>query len=130
MKKFFAEFKNFALKGNMLDLAIGVIIATSFNAIVTSIVNDVLMPIFGIILGGKDFSKLAVKVGDASINYGLLIQAIINFLIIAFCLFLVVKMMNKIKSLYEKKEEEGEPAPTKSDETVLLEQILEELKNK
>ena len=71
MKKFIAEFKEFALKGNMIDLAIGIIIGSSFNAIVNSIVNDVLMPIFGIILGGKDFSGLAITIGEAQIKYGM-----------------------------------------------------------
>lgn len=135
MRKFIDEFKKFALKGNMIDLAIGVIIASSFNAIVTSIVNDVLMPIFGIILGGKDFSGLCIKVKDATINYGMLIQNIINFIIIAFCLFIVVKMINRFKELWEKKEEEEakEEAPARSEDIVLLEQIrdsLNELKNK
>ena len=134
MKKFIDEFKKFALKGNMIDLAIGVVIATSFNAIVTSIVNDILMPIFGIILGGKDFSGLSIKFKDATINYGMLIQNIINFVIIAFCLFVVVKMINRFKELWEKKEEEVAPeAPSKSADIVLLEEIrdsLIEIKNK
>ncbi len=135
MKKFLDEFKKFALKGNMIDLAIGVIIASAFNAIITSIVNDVIMPLFGIILGGLDFTTLVIEVGEASIKIGMLVQSIINFLIIALCLFIVVKAINKFKELCEKKEEEEakEEAPAKSEDIVLLEQIrdsLNELKNK
>ena len=123
MKKFIAEFKEFALKGNMFDLAIGMIIATAFNTVVKSIVDDVMMPIFGIILGGKDFSGLAVKVGDAQIKYGMLIQNLINFVIIAFCLFMMVKVMNKLKNPKPVEEEKpAEPAP-KPDDIALLEEI-------
>ena len=123
MKKFIAEFKEFALKGNMFDLAIGMIIATAFNTVVKSIVDDVMMPIFGIILGGKDFSGLAVKVGEAQIKYGMLIQNLINFVIIAFCLFMMVKVMNKLKNPKPVEEEKpAEPAP-KPDDIALLEEI-------
>lgn len=122
MKKFIAEFKEFALKGNMVDLAIGMIIATSFNAVVKSIVDDIMMPLFGIILGGKDFSGLAVTVGEAQIKYGMLIQNLINFVIIAFCLFLMVKVMNKLKNPKPVEEAPAEPAP-KPDDIVLLEEI-------
>lgn len=123
MKKFIAEFKEFALKGNMVDLAIGMIIATAFNTVVKSIVDDVMMPIFGIILGGKDFSGLAVKVGEAQIKYGMLIQNLINFVIIAFCLFMMVKVMNKLKNPKPVEEEKpAEPAP-KPDDIALLEEI-------
>ena len=122
MKKFIAEFKEFALKGNMVDLAIGMIIATAFNSVVKSIVDDVMMPLFGIILGGKDFSGLAIKVGEAQIKYGMLIQNLINFVIIAFCLFIMVKVMNKLKNP-KLQEEAPAPAPVKSDDIVLLEEI-------
>lgn len=122
MKKFIAEFKEFALKGNMIDLAIGIIIGSSFNAIVNSIVNDILMPIFGIILGGKDFSGLAITIGEAQIKYGMLIQSLINFVIIAFCLFLLVKVMNKLRNP-KPVEEEPAPAPVKPDDIALLEEI-------
>ena len=131
MKKFIAEFKEFALKGNMIDLAIGIIIGSAFNAIVNSIVNDILMPVFGIILGGKDFSGLSFTFREASIKYGMLIQAFINFIIIAFCLFIVVKLMNKLKNPKPAPEEEKveEPAP-KPDDIVLLEEIRDLLANK
>ena len=133
MKKFFEEFKNFALKGNMLDLAIGVIIGASFNSVVTSIVNDIFMPIIGIIIGGTDFSALSVTVGSAKIQYGLFVQNVVNLFIVAFCLFLIVKAMNSVKSKLEaaKKVEEAEEAEEKpaekSEEVILLEQIRDSL---
>ena len=133
MKKFFEEFKSFALKGNMLDLAIGVIIGASFNSVVTSIVNDIFMPIIGIIIGGTDFSKLSIEVGSAKIQYGLFIQNVVNLFIVAFCLFLIVKAINSVKSKLEaaKKAEEAEEAEEKpaekSEEVVLLEQIRDSL---
>lgn len=124
MKKFIAEFKEFALKGNMIDLAIGIIIGSAFNAVVSSIVNDVLMPVFGIILGGRDFSGLGIAFGDAVIYYGAFIQSLIDFLIKALCLFVVVKTVNGIKAAhFAKDEEKDEEPPKKSDEVVLLEKI-------
>ena len=129
MKKFLEEFKTFALKGNVVDMAVGVIIGTAFSAIVNSIVKDLVMPIFGIVLGGIDFSVLSLTVGESVITYGNLIQSIVNFLIISLTIFLFIKFLSKFKKKEETKEEE--PAPVvKSDETLLLEQILEELKNK
>ena len=103
MKKFFKDFKSFISKGNVMDLAIGVIIGGAFSNIITSIVNDLLMPIFGIILGGIDFTKLTIKVKDVTINYGNFIQNVINFLIIAFCIFVFIRILNKF---LKKKEEE------------------------
>jgi len=123
------EFKAFALKGNVVDMAVGVIIGSAFSAIVNSIVKDLVMPIFGIVLGGIDFSVLSLTVGESVITYGNLIQSIVNFLIISLTIFLFIKFVSKFKKKEEPKEEE--PAPVvKSDETLLLEQILEELKNK
>lgn len=135
MKKFFEEFKTFALKGNVIDLAVGVVIGSAFTAIVNSIVNDIIMPVVGIIIGGHDFSSLAVTVGEAQIKYGSLIQCIVNFLIIAFVLFLVVKAMNTVKAKMEKKKEAEEAAeePKKSEDVALLEEIrdaLNEIRNK
>ena len=126
MKKFFSEFKEFAIKGNVLDLAIGVIIGAAFKAIVDSLVNDIIMPIVGIIIGGKDFTSLVAKVGDAEIKYGSLIQTAVNFFIVAFCLFLLVKFVNRIKNDFAKRkeiQEEEDEVIQKSDEVVLLEQI-------
>ncbi len=131
MKKFINEFKTFISRGNVLDLAVGVIIGGAFNTIVNSLVNDIFMPIIGIIIGGINFSGLVLKIGEATINYGLFIQNIINFIATAFCLFLLVRVINnfhKIKEKNEKKEEKKEEAPKKSDEVVLLEEIRDLLK--
>ena len=96
MKKFINEFKTFISRGNVLDLAVGVIIGGAFNTIVNSLVNDIFMPIIGIIIGGINFSGLVLKIGEATIKYGLFIQNIINFLATAFCLFLLI--INAINS--------------------------------
>lgn len=125
MKKFFKDFKSFISKGNVMDLAIGVIIGGAFSNIITSIVNDLLMPIFGIILGGIDFTKLTVKVKDVTINYGNFIQNVINFLIIAFCIFVFIRIFNK---LLNKKEEE--PKKEIKEDIKLLEEIRNLLKDK
>lgn len=91
------EFKEFAMRGNVMDLAVGVIIGGAFGAIVASLVNDILMPLVGLALGGIDFSSLAIQVGAATIKYGAFIQAIVNFLIIAFVIFLIVRAMNRLR---------------------------------
>ena len=127
MKKFISEFKEFAIKGNMLDLAIGVIIGGAFNTVVKSIVDDVIMPFVGILLGGKDFSQLSLKIGEAQIKYGMLIQNLVNFLIIAFCLFIVVKAINSLKRKKEVVEEKVEEAK-KAEDIALLEEIRDSLK--
>ena len=132
MKKFFSEFREFAIKGNALDLAIGVIIGAAFKSIVDSLVNDIIMPFVGVILGGKDLTtSLVCRVGTAQIKFGSLIQTALNFFIVAFCLFMLVKFVNKIKNNVSKPKQEApaEPAP-KSDEVVLLEEIRDALKNK
>ena len=131
MKKFIAEFKEFALKGNMIDLAIGMIIATSFNAVVKSIVDDLIMPAFGKLFGKGDFTNLVAfpeydETGAliGGIKYGMFIQNIINFLIIAFCLFVAIKLVNKLKNPKAKEEAPVEEAPApKPDDIVLLEEI-------
>lgn len=97
MKKFIHEFKEFISKGNVLDMAIGVIVGSAFSKIVTSLVNDIMMPLIGIIIGGHDFSNLSIKVGNAKIMYGSFIQNILDFLIVASCLFLVIKIINRFK---------------------------------
>ena len=108
------EFREFISRGNVMDLAVAVIIGGAFTAIVTSLVDDIIMPIIGVLLGGVDFTSLAVQVGDASIMYGNFIQAIINFLIIAFVIFLMVKAINNASKQFSGPEEEAaeeEPAP-------------------
>jgi large conductance mechanosensitive channel len=140
------EFKDFAMRGNVIDLAFGVIIGAAFTGIVTSLVNDVIMPPIGFVTGGLDFSNLFLVIKDGhtadavyatvaqakndgavTINYGIFINAVINFLIVAFVLFLVVKQINRFKQ----KEEAGEvppPPPTRTE--VLLAEIRDELKSK
>ncbi len=137
MKKLIAEFKEFAIKGNMLDLAIGMVIGTAFTTIVKSIVDDIIMPIVGVLTGGKDFSKLTLVIGKAAeepaeIKYGMLIQNFVNFFIIALCLFFVVKTINKLKSGFAKKEEEivEEAIPETPADIKLLEEIRDLLKSK
>lgn len=119
----FSEFKKFISRGNVVDMAVGVIVGSAFGKIVTSIVNDILMPIIGMILGGLDFSSLSIKLGNAKIAYGSFIQSVVDFLIVAFCIFIIVRLFEKFK--HTEKEEE---LPAKSDEVVLLEEIRDLLK--
>ena len=130
-KSLVQEFKDFIMKGNVMDMAVGVVVGGAFSAIVTSLVNDVIGPVIGMICGGVNFADVAVKVGDAQLMVGNFIQAIINFLIISLVIFGVVKAFNKARDLASKKEEEPapeEPAGPTTEE--LLGQILEELKAK
>ena len=133
MKKLLEEFKAFAVKGNVVDMAVGVIIGGAFGKIVTSLVNDMVMPLIGVILGGVKFSALMWKINEAEIKYGAFIQSVIDFLIIAVCIFAFVKMINTLSELRRKKEEKIEEAkveeePKKSDEVMLLEEIRDLLK--
>ena len=131
MKKILKEFKEFISRGNVIDLAVGVIIGGAFGKIVTSLVNDVLMPLIGIILGGLDFTNLSLTIKDASINYGMFIQNIIDFLIVSACIFVMIKFINKFSKKEEaKKEETKKEEIKKSDEVVLLEEIRDLLKKK
>lgn len=118
------EFKKFISKGNVVDLAVGVIIGAAFGKIVSSLVDDIIMPLVGLIVGGIDFTNLSVKIKDASINYGMFIQNVVDFLIVAFCIFLAIKAFNKLVHKEEKKQEK----PAKSDEVKLLEEIRDCLK--
>ena len=147
MKKIFKEFGEFIKRGNVIDLAVAVVIGGAFSSIVTSLVNDVIMPVISLATGGIDFTNLFISLngekystlasaqadGASVLAYGSFIQAVINFLIIAFVIFMIVKAMNKamdkMSKLKKKKEEEAkdEPAP-KSDEVVLLEEIRDLLK--
>ncbi len=122
LKKEAGEFKKFISRGNVVDMAVGVIIGGAFGKIVTSLVNDVLMPLIGIILGGLDFTNLSFKVENANIKYGNFIQSIVDFLIVAFCVFLMIKLFEKFKS------KEKEQPEKKSDEVLLLEEIRDLLK--
>ena len=123
---FVKEFKEFAMKGNVMDMAVGVIIGGAFGKIVTSLVDDVLMPIIGMLTGGVDFNGLVAKVGDATVKYGTFIENIIDFLIIALCIFCMIKAMNKLK----KQEEPAPEAPAGPTTEELLADIKDILKNK
>lgn len=122
------EFKKFISRGNVVDLAVGVIIGGAFSKIVSSLVNDILMPIIGSILGGINFSNLAITIGNAKITYGMFIQNIIDFLIIAFCVFMFVKFINKLSTLGAKKEEENKEEKITETELSILKEIRDELK--
>ena len=128
IKKELQEFREFVLRGNVLDLAVGVIIGGAFSKIVSSLVNDVLMPLIGILIGGVDFKNLTLTIGDAKITYGNFIQNVIDFLIIAACIFVIIKVINKIIKPLKKEEKKEEPK--KPDYIVLLEEIRDLLKKK
>lgn len=119
------EFKKFIARGNVLDLAVGVIVGGAFSSIVTSLVNNIFTPIIGLIVGGVDFSSLSITFRDTKIMYGAFIQSVIDFLIVAFCLFIVVKTVNKVTH----KKEEKPAVPAKSAELKTLEEIRDILKN-
>lgn len=139
---FIQDFKAFALKGNVVDMAVGVIIGGAFGKIVTSIVNNIIMPPIGVLTGGVDFTDLklvlkdAVKEGDqvvseaVTLNYGQFIQDVVDFLIIAFCIFLMVKGIAALSRKKEEKPAEPAPAPEPSAEEKLLTEIRDLLKNK
>ena len=126
------EFKEFAMRGNVVDMAIGIVIGSAFGKIVSSLVNDVIMPPIGLLLGGIDFKNFAVTLkeaaGDApavAIRYGTLINVVVDFVIVAFVLFIVIKLMNTLKT----RKEEAPPAPAKpSNQEVLLAEIRDLLK--
>lgn len=110
------DFREFIARGNVLDLAVAVILALAFGAIITSLVDDIIMPVIGALLGGIDFAGLSSQVGEATINYGNFIQAIVNFLIIAYVIFLIVKTAERIQ-----KKKEEEPAVLSTEEKLLTE---------
>ncbi|HLP40456.1 MAG TPA: large-conductance mechanosensitive channel protein MscL [Fibrobacteria bacterium] len=128
------EFKEFAMRGNVMDLAVGVIIGASFGKIVSSLVADVIMPPVGMLLGGVDFTSLKLNLAapidgmkSATLNYGNFIQALVDFTIVAFCIFLIVKGINTLKRRMEKPEEPAAPPPPPAD-VVLLTEIRDLLK--
>ena len=123
------EFRDFILRGNVLDLAVAVIIGVAFNAIIKSLVDDIIMPIVGVLLGGVDFTTLAVTVGEANITYGNFIQAIINFLLVSLALFFVIKSINEMQKRLSKPKEEAAPAAPPED-IVLLREIRDALKQR
>jgi large conductance mechanosensitive channel len=124
-----AEFRQFIAKGNVIDLAVAVILGAAFTAIVTSLTNDIIMPLIGVILGGVDFATLSIQVGEATVAYGLFIQAIINFILIALVLFFMIRSINKMQAR-SKQEEAPAPPPGPSDEARLLTEIRDLLKQR
>ena len=118
------EFREFLNRGNVIDLAVAVIIGGAFGLIITSLVNDIIMPVIGVLLGGVDFTSLSYQVGEATILYGNFLQAIVNFLIIAFVIFLIIRSFNKMQH----EEEAQTPPPEPSTEEKLLAEIRDILK--
>lgn len=112
MKKFFKEFKEFAMRGNMIDLAVGVIIGGAFQKIVTSLVNDIISPLIGLI-ANKDFTALVVRIGDVEIKYGAFVTEMINFILMAFVIFLTIKILNVISPIRKKDKIIEEPITQK-----------------
>lgn len=129
MKKFLEEFKTFALKGNVMDMAVGVIIGAAFQAIVSSLVSDIISPLLGL-FAGMNFDSLSVSINGATLAYGKFITAVINFLIMALVLFMIVKTINKISSMFHEEKIEEESEPKKSDELIALEKIVSLLEEK
>lgn len=126
MKSFLEEFKSFAMRGNVVELAIAVVIGGAFGKIVSSLVDSILIPFVGLLLGGIDFTGWNLTIGQASIAYGRFIQSCVDFLIIAFVIFVVVKVMQRMKDAHEKKAIPVEP----SEEIKILREIRDELKKK
>lgn len=145
MKKFLSEFRDFAVKGNMIDMAVGIIIGGAFGKIVTSLVSDIIMPPIGLLVGGVNFTEWNVVLKEAvmengeiitpalTLNYGNFIQVLFDFIIIALAIFFVIRGINKVKNMSAKKKAEEEaaaPAPEPSKEEILLTEIRDLLKNK
>lgn len=126
MKSFIKEFKEFAIKGNVIDLAVAVVIGAAFGKIVSSLVANIVTPLIGLLMGGVDFSTLAYTVGDAEITYGVFIQSIIDFTLVALVIFLVVKAINRLNKKEEAPVEEKKPAEP-SEEVKLLREIRDRL---
>ena len=139
MKKFFGEFKTFAMRGNVMDMAVGIILGGAFGKIVSSLVSDVFMPLLGVLIGGVNFTDLNITLKDAyvdnlgavipavTVNYGMFIQTIFDFIVITFCIFMMIKGINRLS---RKKDEAPEEPQEPSDEAKLLGEIRDLLKNK
>ena len=141
MKKFFSEFKEFAMRGNVVDMAVGVIIGAAFGKIVSSLVNDIIMPLIGVVTGGINFTdyKLVVQKAvmdgqeiikpEVTMNWGAWVQTVVDFLIVAFCIFVMIKFINNLRKKAERqKEAEAEPAPA-APEPTKEEQLLTEIRD-
>ena len=130
MKSFIEEFKAFAMKGNVIDLAVAVVIGAAFGKIVSSLVDNIIMPLVGAILGGVDFTNYAAQVGEVSVTYGVFLQSVVDFLIVAFVIFLVVKGINKAQKFGKEEEVVAEEKPVEPPEDIkLLREIRDSLKS-
>ena len=133
--KFWSDFKDFAMKGNVIDMAVGVVIGGAFGKIVSSLVDDIIMPLIGSLIGGFDFTTLKATIKDVDINYGNFIQTAVDFLIVAFCIFLIIRAITRSKRKRAAEEaaaaaaKAAEPAPKPAD-IALLEEIRDLLKEK
>ena len=125
-KGFITEFKQFIQRGNAFDMAVAVVIGTAFNSIVTSLVNDIMMPLIAAIMGEHDFTSLSFTLNNSVISYGAFIEKVIDFLVVAFCIFVFIKLMNSV--MKKKEEPKKEEEPKKSDEVLLLEEIRDLMK--
>jgi len=127
MKEIIEEFKAFAMRGNVIDLAVAVVIGTAFGKIVSSLVDNIIMPLVGMLSGGVNFTGLAIEVGDSMITYGYFLQSVIDFVIIAWVIFLAIKALNKLKHAEEAKPESQQVEPT--EEVRLLREIRDSLRH-
>ena len=125
MKSFIQEFKAFAMRGNVMDLAVAVVIGAAFGRIVSSLVENIITPVIGLLMGGVNFSGLSVNVGEAVIAYGVFLQSVFDFIIVAFAIFIAIKLLSKLQK--QKEKEESKPAEPK-EEVVLLREIRDNLK--
>lgn len=125
-KGFLEEFKAFALKGNVIDLAVAVVVGTAFNKIVSSLVENIIMPLFGVVTGGVDFRDLSAQVGDATVTYGVFLQSVVDFLIIALSIFVAIKALRSMERKEEAKPE-SEKVAEPTEEVKLLREIRDAL---
>ena len=124
------EFREFIMRGNVLDLAVAVVIGAAFIAIVNSLVGDIIMPIVGVIIGGLDFAGLSITIGSAVIAYGKFLQAVINFVLVGFTMFLIIKSINAMQKKLAKPEEEKKDEPVTPEDVLLLREIRDSLKQR
>jgi large conductance mechanosensitive channel len=124
------EFRAFIMRGNVLDLAVAVVIGTAFIAIINSLVGDIIMPIVGVLIGGVDFSGLSITIGSAAIGYGKFLQAVVNFLLVGFIMFLIIKSINSLQKRLTKPKEEIPPVLVTPEDVLLLREIRDLLKQR
>lgn len=120
MKGFVLEFKQFAMRGNVIDLAVAVVIGTAFGKITSSLVDNIIMPSLGILLGGIDFGEYAFKVGKSTISYGAFLQSVVEFVLIAFAVFVLVKVINQVKEVLHGDDDSAKPTPPPTPEDIVL----------